>query len=71
MQEPYAEAGYNLLHDGTKMNADAVIYSINRVLNSSNSRSSEYSFIKDVYKTDDYTIVVETNEAYAPAILMM
>ncbi|AKJ39725.1 dipeptide/oligopeptide/nickel ABC transporter substrate-binding protein [Methanosarcina barkeri CM1] len=57
-------------HDGTKMNADAVIYSINRVLNSSNSRSAEYSFIKGVYKTDDYTIVVETNETYAPAILM-
>ncbi|AKB48175.1 Oligopeptide ABC transporter, periplasmic oligopeptide-binding protein OppA [Methanosarcina sp. Kolksee] len=57
-------------HDGTKMNADAVIYSINRVLDPSNSRSAEYSFIKDVYKTDDYTIIVETNETYAPTILM-
>ncbi|BBL65144.1 ABC transporter substrate-binding protein [Methanosarcina mazei] len=57
-------------HDGTKMDADAVIYSINRVLDPSNSRSSEYSFIKNIYKTDDYTIVVETNESYAPAIPM-
>ncbi|WP_292374947.1 ABC transporter substrate-binding protein [Methanosarcina sp. UBA411] len=57
-------------HDGTIMDADAVIYSINRVLDPSNSRSSEYSFIKNVYKTDDYTIVVETNESYAPTILM-
>ena len=57
-------------HDGTIMNTDAVIYSINRVLDPSNSRSSEYSFIKNVYKTDDHTIVVETNEPYAPTILM-
>jgi peptide/nickel transport system substrate-binding protein len=57
-------------HDGTLMDADAVISSINRVLDPSNSRASEYSFIKNIYKTDDYTIVVETNEPYAPTILM-
>ncbi|AKB27703.1 Oligopeptide ABC transporter, periplasmic oligopeptide-binding protein OppA [Methanosarcina siciliae T4/M] len=57
-------------HDGTVMDADTVIYSINRVLAPSNSRSSEYSFIKNIYKTDDYTIVLETNEPYAPTILM-
>jgi peptide/nickel transport system substrate-binding protein len=57
-------------HDGSIMDADAVIYSINRVLDPSNSRSSEYSFIKNVYKTDDHTIIVETNESYAPTILM-
>ena len=57
-------------HDGTLMDADAVISSINRVLAPSNSRASEYSFIKNIYKTDDYTIVVETNEPYAPTILM-
>ncbi len=55
-------------HDGTPFNADAVIYSFNRVLDPANSRSSEYSFIKDVRKTDDYTIVIETTEPYAPLI---
>jgi peptide/nickel transport system substrate-binding protein len=55
-------------HDGTKMNADAVLFSLNRVLDPSNSRSSEYSFIKDVRKTGEYTIVIETNDAYAPLI---
>ncbi|MDI9395125.1 MAG: ABC transporter substrate-binding protein [Euryarchaeota archaeon] len=57
-------------HDGSKMDADAVIYSINRVLDPSNSRSSEYSFIKNIYKTGDYTIIVETKESYAPTIPM-
>ena len=57
-----------VFHDGTPFNADAVIYSFNRVLDPSNSRSSEYSFIKDVRKTDDYTIVIETTEQYAPLI---
>jgi peptide/nickel transport system substrate-binding protein len=55
-------------HDGTKMNADAVLFSLNRVLDPSNSRSSEYSFIKDVQKTGEYTIVIETNDTYAPLI---
>lgn len=55
-------------HDGTKMNADAVLFSLNRVLDPSNSRSSEYSFIKEVRKTGEYTIVIETNDVYAPLI---
>lgn len=55
-------------HDGTKMNANAVLFSLNRVLDPSNSRSSEYSFIKDVRKTGEYTIVIETNDVYAPLI---
>ena len=55
-------------HDGTEMNADAVLFSLNRVLDPSNSRSYEYSFIKDVRKTGDYSIVIETNGVYAPLI---
>jgi len=55
-------------HDGTKMDADAVLLSLNRVLDPSNSRSSEYSFIKDVRKTGDYTIVIETNGTCTPLI---
>lgn len=55
-------------HDGTKMNADAVLFSLNRVLDPTNSRSSEYSFIKEVRKNGEYTIVIETNDVYAPLI---
>ncbi|MDI9395126.1 MAG: ABC transporter substrate-binding protein [Euryarchaeota archaeon] len=55
-------------HDGVKMNADSVLSSLNRVLDPSNSRSSEYSFIKDVRKTGEYTIVIKTNDIYAPVI---
>ncbi|ABN06894.1 4-phytase [Methanocorpusculum labreanum Z] len=55
-------------HDGTPFNADAVIFSFNRVLNASNSRAYEYAFIEDVRKTDDYTIIIETNKPYAPLI---
>ncbi|MBP2132202.1 peptide/nickel transport system substrate-binding protein [Methanomicrobium sp. W14] len=55
-------------HDGTKMDADAVVYSINRVLDPSNSRSEEYSFVDNIRKTDDYTIVITTKEPYAPAV---
>ena len=55
-------------HDGTPFNADSVLYSFNRVLNDSNTREYEYTFIKDVRKTDDYTIIIETNGNYAPLI---
>ena len=55
-------------HDGTPFNADSVLYSFDRVLNESNKRASEYAFIKDVRKTGDYTIVIETNDKYAPLI---
>lgn len=57
-----------VFHDGTPFNADAVIFSYNRVLDPSNSRSAEYSFISDVRKTGEYTIVIETTEPYAPTI---
>ncbi len=55
-------------HDGTTFNADSVLYSFDRVLNESNKRAYEYAFIKDVRKIDDYTIVIETNDKYAPLI---
>ena len=55
-------------HDGTKMDADAVIFSLNRVLDPSNDRSYEYDFIKEIRKTGDYTIEIETTEPYAPLI---
>jgi peptide/nickel transport system substrate-binding protein len=55
-------------HDGTQFNADAVVYSINRVLDESNSRHTEYDFIDSVEKKDDFTVTITTEEAYAPTI---
>lgn len=55
-------------HDGKKMDADAVIYSLNRVLDPSNDRAYEYYFIKDIRKKGEYTIEIETTEPYAPLI---
>lgn len=55
-------------HDGTPMDADAVIYSLNRVLNSDNSRKSEYDFIDSVTGDSDNTITITTKHPYAPTI---
>nr|QNO57355.1 HTH-type transcriptional regulator SgrR [Methanosarcinales archaeon ANME-1 ERB7] len=55
-------------HDGTPFNADAVVYSINRVLDESNSRHTEYDFIESIDKKDDYTVTITTEGAYAPTI---
>lgn len=55
-------------HDGTPMNADAVVYSINRVLDDNNSRKGEYDFIQSISKYSDNTVTIKTNSTYAPAI---
>ncbi|AEH60087.1 extracellular solute-binding protein family 5 [Methanosalsum zhilinae DSM 4017] len=55
-------------HDGTPMDADAVVYSIERVMNPDNRRSSQYRFIEDVYAVDNYTVHIVTQKAYAPTI---
>jgi peptide/nickel transport system substrate-binding protein len=55
-------------HDGTPFDADAVVYSINRVRDPSNSRHHEYDFIDSIFKTDDYTVTIITKEPYAPTI---
>lgn len=55
-------------HDGTPFNADAVIYSLNRVLDPDNSRHGEYEFIQSVSKADDYTVIITTKEPYAPTM---
>lgn len=55
-------------HDGTPMNADAVIYSLERVINPENTRSSEYSFIKEIKKVNDTAILIQTTEPY-PALI--
>jgi peptide/nickel transport system substrate-binding protein len=55
-------------HDGTPMNADAVVYSIERVLDPANSRNKEYSFIDSVEKYNDSSIAIKTTESYTPLI---
>jgi peptide/nickel transport system substrate-binding protein len=40
-------------HDGTPQNADAVIYSLNRVLDDNNTRKGEYDFIESISKYSD------------------
>ncbi len=55
-------------HDGTPFNADAVVFSFNRVLNKSNTRSSEYAFIDSVTKTSDYVVTIKTKYVYAPLV---
>jgi peptide/nickel transport system substrate-binding protein len=55
-------------HDGTPFDADAVVYSINRVRDPSNSRHHEYEFIDSIFKTDDYTVTIITTDPYAPTI---
>ena len=55
-------------HDGNPLNADAVVYSIGRVMDESNSRSSEYDHITSVVAKNEYTVTITTAEPYAPTI---
>lgn len=55
-------------HDGNPLNADAVVYSIRRVMDESNSRSSEYDHIASVVAKNEYTVTITTVEPYAPTI---
>jgi len=55
-------------HDGTPLNADAVVYSLNRVLDENNSRKGEYDFIESISKSSENTVTIKTNSTYAPTI---
>jgi len=55
-------------HDGTPFNADAAVYSLKRVISPDNDRSSEYSFISDISKSGEYSIIITTKEPYTPVI---
>ena len=57
-----------IFHDGNPLDADAVVYSIGRVMDESNSRSSEYDHIASIVAAGDYTVRVTTNDPYAPTI---
>ena len=55
-------------HDGNPLDADAVVDSIGRVMDESNSRSSEYDHIESIVAAGDYTVRITTTEPYAPTI---
>ena len=55
-------------HDGTPMNADAVVYSIERVKSPENTRKGEYSFIDSIRKNDEHSVIIKTTSTYAPTI---
>ncbi|HPT36863.1 MAG TPA: ABC transporter substrate-binding protein, partial [Methanothrix sp.] len=55
-------------HDGTPLDADAVVYSIKRVLDPSNSRHGELDFIQSVKAADDHTVTIVTKEPHSPTI---
>ena len=57
-----------IFHDGNPLDADAVVYSIGRVMDETNSRSSEYDHIASIVAAGDYTVRVTTNDPYAPTI---
>lgn len=54
-------------HDGSIMNADDVIYSLNRVLSS--DRKAEYEFIDSIEKnSENNAVIIKTKHPYAPFI---
>ena len=55
-------------HDGTPLNADAVVYSLERVMDSSNPRHGEFGFIESVKAVDDNTVTIKTKQPHAPTI---
>ena len=55
-------------HDGNPLDADAVVDSIGRVMDESNSRSSEYDHIESIVAAGDYTVRITTTDPYAPTI---
>lgn len=58
-----------VFHDGSPFNADAVIFSINRVKdNPDNSWKDQYGFIESVSAIDEQTISIKTKEPYAPTL---
>jgi peptide/nickel transport system substrate-binding protein len=59
-------------HDGTPFNADAAIYSINRVKDDPENRwYDQYNFVESISAVDDYTLKIITQEPYAPTISIL
>ena len=58
-----------VFHDGTPFNADAVIYSLRRVMDDpENKWHDRFDFVDSIAALDDYTIKITTKETYAPTL---
>jgi peptide/nickel transport system substrate-binding protein len=55
-------------HDGSPFNADAVVFSLNRVLSPENTRHGDYDFIESVSKVSDHEVLIKTKKPYAATI---
>ncbi len=61
-----------VFHDGTPFDADAVIYSIDRVRDDPDNRwYDQYNFVDSISAEDDYTIKIVTKEPYAPTLSVL
>jgi peptide/nickel transport system substrate-binding protein len=58
--------------DGTPFNADAVVFNINRILNTASSpRHSEMSTVNDVVAVDSSHVQFDLKKAFAPLLLTL
>jgi len=56
-------------HDGSELNADDVVYSMNRMLEIGQGYSYLYEgYVKNIEKVDDYKVIVNMNKPYGPFI---
>ena len=54
--------------DGSLMNADAVVLSLNKLISADNPNRAKYDFIDTVYKDSDNSVIIKTKTTYAPTI---
>lgn len=55
-------------HDGTPVDADAVVFNLERYLDPDSARYSELSAVERVEKVDDYTVRVVLKQPYSPLL---
>jgi len=56
-------------HDGTPLDADAVVYSLHRVMDDpENKWHDRFDFVDSITAQDEYTVKITTKEAYAPTL---
>ncbi|ADU51576.1 extracellular solute-binding protein family 5 [Thermaerobacter marianensis DSM 12885] len=55
-------------HDGTPVNADAVVFNLERYLNPDSARYSELSAVDRVEKVDEYTVRIVLKQPYSPLL---
>ncbi|HEY8393939.1 MAG TPA: ABC transporter substrate-binding protein [Thermaerobacter sp.] len=55
-------------HDGTPVNADAVVFNLQRYLDPDSARYSELSAVERVEKVDEYTVRIVLKQPYSPLL---